>query len=307
MSASNTAGLLGHLSVDDFITSAGKGAFWRGFATAEHSWTKFTIPKKDGTRRDIYEPSKWGKIVGNIVAKAIFADEDFETYQEVGFRPGTGTPVALGVIGYARDVHEMDTLSVDIRRAFEALTAKQVYELCVDHGASSEVARIIVRATCQGGRLRMGATGSPAVFSLAMARVCADLEDNLMWVSGTVAYADDLTIFTTPETYPGTKKALRDLKRSFWRVMRFKLSRPKSFFTPHRAELTTLGSVHRPGRGWNPRPAIRKKMEGMAHACKSGRADEPYASSKALNPPTVEDALRGFYAYRQSLWAPRLA
>lgn len=309
MSNDKLSALEGHtlseLSMEDLCSlSPSKGAFWRGFAESESSWKKGSVPKKDGSRRPIFEPSSWGKLMGSAIASAI--SQDGGPGFEWGFQPGTGAPAALAILDeYRMEGHRL--LSIDIKGAFEAVSSRQAYQALRDAGASKDVARVGVRAGCHQGKLRMGGVVSPAIFSLVFEKGINEILRQLPYVISAVAYADDLTIAVEDDA-PKTRVILRHLRRVLWQVLRFRLCSRKSVSINPRGPMTALGTTELQGER-RPARKHQKTIRALTHLVNTGRSADTYRRGLAKAKParkrhyatTVADALQGYAAWARGL------
>ena len=280
-----------------------RAAFWRGFASSEDDWKHSTIPKADGSTRPISEPGDWGKDCGEYIAARIW--KSFQPFQEVGFAPGTGSPVALEELQWHMS-RNRDVVALDIKGAFNALSAKQVFDLMKAAGASTEVARIAVRSCCSEGRMMMGATLSPALFALAMYEVSQQILSAFgNQVGQVLAYADDL--YLIPFEGVDVNRLKKQVRFLLWQVMKFKLSTGKSqWYRSHLGARALGASISTDGR-IRPRPKMRSRIRGLQHHYDQLRGgDEFHSSSKHLRTdddklPNVHMALMGYRHWERSL------
>ena len=187
-----------------------------------------------------------------------------------------------------------------MKRAFEAVTAKMVYETLRANGANKDVARVAVRATCHQGKMRMGATASPAIFALVLEQAI-ELILTESEVANVVCYADDMYVFLKPGT-PNPKRILRRLRAHLWCGSRMRLNTAKTTVTKPGplAQLPALGLVVTQRRV-RPSKRHRNTLRMIDHLVAKSPA-LPWNRSRArTGPATVEQVRNGHLAWHRSL------
>lgn len=206
-------------------------------------WKTFKIPKRDGSSREIAEPDKLKKAVGSTVATLIWK-QIWGTTSESGFRPGRHTVAIPAILQQANNMGKT-IYSIDFTDAFQAISAKQTYDLCREF-LPHKVARAAVLASCLDNRLKMGANASPAIFALAMEKVKAAMLQHSE-IENVVFYADDLYIILHKNSkLKLNRKTTRKLRGLAWNAIRGLKINPKKTRKLNPQGFRVLGSAVTP-------------------------------------------------------------
>lgn len=152
-------------------------------------YRRFSVKKKSGGFRDIYEPlpslkyiQRW--ILDNIISRIHVSPA------AKAFLPGRG------IRDSARfHLGRKFVLRMDIEGFFPSISQRRVFGLFRSFGYSSDVSYLISRLCCMGGELPQGSPTSPCISNLILRRLDARLlafskKNNLRYTR----YADDFTI-----------------------------------------------------------------------------------------------------------------
>jgi RNA-directed DNA polymerase len=158
----------------------------------EKHYRVFSIPKRDGTRREVQTPRTYLKVIqwwilDNILDSATVAENVF------GFVAGRS---AIKNALYHRGSNHL--LNVDIQQFFPSITQDQVVSVFEAVGYNNDVSRYLAELCCFRERVPQGAPTSPAIANL----VLATLDKELTILAGNAncrysRYADDLSFSST--------------------------------------------------------------------------------------------------------------
>ena len=226
----------------------------------------FTIPKRDGTRREVQTPRTYLKVIqwwilDNILDSASVAENVF------GFVAGRS---AIKNAMYHRGADHV--LNVDIKQFFPSITQVQVVGVFEGIGYSKEVAEYLADLCCYRERVPQGAPTSPAIANL----VLANLDKELTIIAGNAncrysRYADDLT-FSSMELIDAS---ILDAITTAVAQAGFKLKNTKTRFAGkgERMEVTgvVINEVLQPTRDW--RKKVRARLHRLSSIPRLIRAD----------------------------------
>ena len=248
------------------------------------SFRRFAIPKAGSSKkRVIQEPDKTTMALARALDKALW--KTWTPKFESGFKPDSGQLVVLDQLRLEMAEGSAEIISLDLKRAFEAVSAKQIYAAFKKRGFSRAISRLVIRLTTQNGRLVMGSPLSPQVFAIVIEETLNEVE-GLNWVKGITAYADDIYVLAIPGEVPTNwKRIIKTIlwTRAFQRLNASKTNRPRS-------ELLALGAkIDKQGRVVGLRPHIDSKIRAcQLRIAKGGK----WTTRKGLiDPEPVLDSL----------------
>lgn len=232
----------------------------------EKHYRVFSIPKRDGTRREVQTPRTYLKVIqwwilDNILDSARVADNVF------GFVAGRS---AIMNAEYHRGASHI--LNVDIQQFFPSIKQEQVVSVFKDIGYSNDVAVYLADICCFKERVPQGAPTSPAIANL----VLSGLDKELTIIAGKAncrysRYADDLS-FSSSELI---NASLVDEITNAVIQAGFVLKKTKTRFAGkgERMEVTgvVINEVIQPTREWRKR--IRARLHRLSTAPRLIRSD----------------------------------
>lgn len=167
---------------------------------ASPEYNVFTVPKKNGERRLIENPSKSLKAVQAVLndyLQAVYWLQKMPSAYGFVMRPTDAKEEPRNIVTNARQhLKKPWLLNADLEDFFHYVKIDTVYALfkAKPFEFSDEIADILTRLTTLNGRLPMGAPTSPVLSNLAFLPVEADLQcyaDGLGWHF--TRYADDMS------------------------------------------------------------------------------------------------------------------
>lgn len=173
----------------------------------ENSYSKFTIPKRDGSERFIYAPNEELKFIQKkLNAKLCSVIEEYKTKNNIKSNISHGFEKGKGIFTNA-SVHRKKKyiLTVDIKdffNEFKFVRVKGFFEKSRMFNFSTEEAMLIAQLVCFKGSLPQGAPTSPVVanliFNIVDMRIINLARKYKLNYS---RYADDLTFSTNYESF----------------------------------------------------------------------------------------------------------
>src|ERR1035437_8448015 len=154
----------------------------------EKYYRVFTIPKKNGTSREITAPRVFLKTIQRYLLDCVLHQISLHN-AAVGFRPGMNC-----AIGAQRHVGNPFLWNIDLKDFFPSIRLLQVQKVFADAGYKPEVAGFLAQICCLGSRLPQGAPTSPAIANIVFTPADEKL-DALAKQTDLVysRYADDLS------------------------------------------------------------------------------------------------------------------
>ena len=229
-------------------------------------YRSFTIPKKDGTRRQIDTPRTYLKVMQWWILDNILNKLNVEDYV-FGFVIGRS---AVDNAEYHRGASHL--LNVDIDNFFPSIAVGQVFEAFIQIGFSTNVSRMLSELCCLDGRIPQGAPTSPALANL----VGKEMDRKLMFLGREnqclySRYADDL-VFSSRQYIPVS--FLVEIERLV-SESGFSLKKTKTRFagSGDRMEVTgvVINEVHQPSRKW--RRKVRARIFNLSKTERLKRKD----------------------------------
>lgn len=182
----------------------------------------FSIPKADGSRREIEDPSEATRVVADAVRKRYdqMGMDATLSRHAVGFRPGRSVMDATSVVrarlSNGSRMKYQWCLTQDLEDAFHSITEPQVRGMLRDDlQLSGFPLHLATRALTRQGRLAVGSPASPELLNLHLRRMDERLTDlasrhNAVYTR----YADDLTFLGEGQHWTGHRH--KTTSRSWW-------------------------------------------------------------------------------------------
>ena len=223
----------------------------------EYRYRKFELRKKNGSKRTVYAPRTYLKVIqwwilDNILNRINIDENVF------GFVP------KRNIVQNAKFHHgAKHILNVDIKDFFPSITISQVNEVFLGLGYNEGVSSMLSQICCLDGRVPQGAPTSPALGNLVLRNLDKELT-HLSKLGGMKysRYADDLTFSASSWIDAGILKKISTLvKRSG-----FEINSNKTRFAGPQDCLEVTGVVIndkiQPRRRW--RKLVRAKLNRYA-------------------------------------------
>jgi len=241
----------------------------------------FTIPKRDGTARQIAEPCPGLKKLQRRIASRILSKPPLAP-QAHGFRK------RRSILSNAR-IHTRQPLVIhlDLKDFFPTITFSRVYGLFRGLGHDRPVAGLLARLCVHDGRLPQGAPSSPAITNLICRRLDHRLYGLAVKAGGRYTrYADDLT-FSGPLSLRSILPAVRKIIREEG----FEVAEKKTRLmrAVRRQEVTGLVV--------NQRPGVPRRQRRLLRAILHNAARQGLAAQNRSNIPHFGLWLAGWIQY----------
>ena len=171
----------------------------------ENYYIRFTIPKKDGSPREILSPSYSLKMVQKWILREIL--QKIKVSEEAtAYKPNMGNGVRLNA---ERHRYSLYILGLDVKDFFPSIKREKVYFLFNNLGYNSLVSKILSNLCTFDGYLPQGAVTSPYISNL----VCYKLDKRLKGLCSKrnviyTRYADDLVFSCDDKTILNKIKAV---------------------------------------------------------------------------------------------------
>ena len=228
-------------------------------------WTRFTVPKADGSRRPIEAPDDLTKAMARVLDAWLW--KQWSPRYESGFKPGEGTPEVLDRLAEWRS-RRFGIVALDLASAFSRVHASQVNSALRALGMDKSIRRLAVRTACRDGWLVMGSPVAPQLFALVVERALFHVEREFMPGCEVIAYADDVYV-ATPEGAPLPRRWKRKLSKLLWVHARQRLNTRKTEYVSPRSPLHALGvRISKTGNNTALRPATQSRMHAMQAAAR---------------------------------------
>jgi RNA-directed DNA polymerase len=184
--------------------------------SAEPMYRCHTVPKKDGSRREIEDPHPPLKLVLRRINHYLQAAYHFKRPESVhGFCISPRHEEDRNAISNARrHVGKDYLLNLDMEDFFHQISADRVAMVLQRHfpGFNEDLVELIVRLTTRHGRLPMGAPTSPALSNFACLEMDAEMEALSAHLGLTYTrFADDLSFSATASITEGDELMVRDI------------------------------------------------------------------------------------------------
>jgi retron-type reverse transcriptase len=157
----------------------------------------FSIPKKDGSLRTIYEPSYSMKIVQRWILNEILYKIPISQFA-FGFRKGMSVPLRKNA-----EIHKdnLFIFKLDLKDFFPSIHGDRIFYLFNQLGYNTTVANMLCNLCTLNGSLPQGAVTSPCIANLVCNRL--DIRISKYCSKREIAYsryADDLTFSANDKT-----------------------------------------------------------------------------------------------------------
>ena len=260
--------------------------------TANHRYKKYTIPKKDGTPREIQHPARELKLFQGWLATNIF---EALPVHPAAMAYRSGRSILSNAVLHANHNY---LLRIDFEAFFPSIRGQDVVSLLRKNAStlralvdSDEDIEIIRRLSCRHDRLTIGAPSSPAISNAVM----FDLDTNWFDFSQKLEitysrYADDLYFSTDSR---GLLSGLMTVVRKSLaecQSPRLFINEKKSVFTSRKRRRLATGLVLTSDRKVSIGRATKRKVKALAFQYLNGRLDGERLKY-----------LRGFLAYVRSV------
>ncbi|MEP7285037.1 MAG: reverse transcriptase family protein [Chloroflexota bacterium] len=236
----------------------------------------FTIPKKNGSVREIVEPGPDLKIIQRKILK-LYLKKAKPHASALGFRPKKSIADHAWAHAGAATI-----ITADIEDFFPSTTRQRVKGWWHSQGLSTLEVRLLTSLTTYRGSLPQGAPTSPPLSNLVNAELDAAIERRVRLSGGTYTrYADDLA-FSWPDGY----------------------SPPADFENAIRALLREAGYRLHPDKGWHIwRRQDQPEVTGLT-LTKRGTVEIPESMQRIIRVLQASDneadqkRLAGYEGYR---------
>jgi RNA-directed DNA polymerase len=260
--------------------------------TANYRYKKYTIPKKDGTPREIHHPARELKLFQGWLATHIFE----------------ALPIHPAAMAYRKSKSILSNavlhashnylLRIDFEGFFPSIRGQDVVSLLRKNGAAlralvstDEDIEIIRLLSCRHDRLTIGAPSSPAISNAVMFDLDTSWFDFSRKIEVTYSrYADDLYFSTN------TRGLLSDLMTAVRKSLvecqspKLFINEKKSVFTSRKRRRLATGLVLTSDRRVSVGRATKRKVKALTFRYLNGLLD-----GEGLK------YLRGFLAYVRSV------
>lgn len=251
--------------------------------TAEGRYHKFSIPKKDGTLREINEPCKSLKVLQRWVLENILYKVRISPYS-IGFvKDGKGSPLVQCA---ERHKNNLYIFKMDLKNFYPSVKRGRVFNQFLQLGYNTYASNLLTNICTLNGSLPQGAVTSPYLGNL----VCYKLDVRIAGYCNKrdityTRYADDL-IFSCDN---------RDLLRNIYGTIKkivedegFKINEKKTRFLTPKVRKEIIGVTVNEGTIKAPKE-MKRMIRAMIHyAIESG----DYSNN---------DKIRGYVAYIDSI------
>lgn len=260
--------------------------------TANHRYKTYTIPKKDGTPREIHHPARELKLFQGWLATNIF---EVLPVHPAATAYRRGRSVLSNAVLHASHNY---LLRIDFEAFFPSIRGQDVVSLLQKNSSalralvnSHEDIEIVRLLACRHDRLTIGAPSSPAISNAVMFDLDTRWFDSCQKLEVTYSrYADDLYFSTNS---PGLLSDLMTVvRKSLVECQSPKLfiNEKKSVFTSRKRRRLATGLVLTSDRKVSIGRATKRKVKALTFQYLKGRLD-----GEKLR------YLRGFLAYVRSV------
>jgi RNA-directed DNA polymerase len=260
--------------------------------TANHRYKTYTIPKKDGTSREIHHPARELKLFQAWLATNIFEALPIHP-AAMAYR--NGKSILSNAVLHASHNY---LLRIDFEAFFPSIRGQDVVSLLHKNASAlralvgnDEDIEIIRQLSCRRDRLTIGAPSSPAISNAVMFDLDASWFDLSQKLKITYSrYADDLYFSTNSrgllsELMTVVRKSLAECQSP-----RLFINEKKSVFTSRKRRRLATGLVLTSDKKVSIGRATKRKVKALAFQYRNGLLD-----GKRLK------YLRGFLAYVRSV------
>lgn len=175
---------------------------------SEKYYKEHTIPKRDGTKRIIYEPSYSMKLVQRWILEEILYKIPVSAYS-YGFKKGLSNPLSLNANAHK---DHLFVFKIDLKNFFPSISRDRVYYVFSNIGYNSTISNLFANICTLKNILPQGAVTSPYLSNLVSVQL--DKRVSKYCDKRGIAftrYADDLTFSTNDRSqlrniYPMIKK-----------------------------------------------------------------------------------------------------
>ena len=219
----------------------------------EYRYRKFELRKRNGSKRTVYAPRTYLKVIQWWILDNILNRIDIDE-NVFGFVPKRNIVQNAKFHYGARHI-----LNIDIKDFFPSITISQVNEVFFGLGYNEEVSSMLSQICCLDGRVPQGAPTSPALGNLVLRNLDKDLTHLSKLVGMKYSrYADDLTFSTNSWIDAGILKKISALVKHSG----FEINSSKTRFAGPQDCLEVTGVVIndkiQPRRRW--RKLVRAKL-----------------------------------------------
>lgn len=208
----------------------------------------FSIPKKNGARRQIQAPTEIAKEIQRLTLLYLYSvqkEQKLLSVAAVGFRPKKATKLSAVRAGkiLAKQCGGW-VFTQDLQDAFPTVSEPEVREILRKAGLSGIALHLATRATTYQGQLLVGSRVSPMLLNIRLKEFDEEALNYAQQLGGTFTrYADDLTLTIPLRDKQGhwiTKARARGIQRWLLAAIR------RAGFTPHRSK-RSLRQIKRNG------------------------------------------------------------
>lgn len=260
--------------------------------SASHRYKSFEIPKHDGGRREIHQPSREIKLLQRWCVREIISRFPVHL-AAMAYRPSLGIRATAQAHARARFL-----LHLDFQNFFPSITQEDLLALTLEHASrlrphiqSLEDAAAFTKLVCRNGRLTIGAPSSPPLSNAVMCEF-----DTHLWAACQshlivyTRYADDLYFSSnTPAALAVVEGLVADTLRGV-RCPRLELNRDKTTWSSKKRSRCVLGLVLSTEDKVSLGRERKRQIRVRVHLASLGR----------LNPDDIE-SLNGMIAFARSI------
>lgn len=250
------------------------------------SYRHFTVPKKNGKKRNISAPHPTLKTAQKAIDRALTGLDDLRT-SEVGFRKEHTYTDAAGYLATKVDLSQAWILTWDLDDFFGSIKTKRVQRTLRRLGEwNDRTFKYVLRAATHEGKLAQGSPCSPRLASAAIANLDKQIDHMVKKLGGAyVRYADDLTVALPADTQRETAQWVLGRVKTLARGQGVKVNERKVHCSTKRKRCVEIVGAHLQRHSQTLREARAKKRlrQWFNHLAKKLPADAKTSQGNAVS------------------------